>query len=164
MKKALVVDDNANNLTLEKDLLEIAGFEVFVSENAAGGIAIARKEKPDIIIMDVRLPDMRGTEAARILRQEKETSGYPDCFCNRFGNGRGYRGDKKYHEQRIHRQTDKYAHFCERNQSIYQVNFDMLKRTKSQENNMKAKPVILVVDDQTQNNELLEAYLVPAGV
>jgi len=59
MRKVLVVDDNSNNLTLEKDLLEIAGFEVFVSENAAGGIAIARKEKPDIIIMDVRLPDMR---------------------------------------------------------------------------------------------------------
>jgi len=66
MKKALVVDDNSNNLTLEKDLLEIAGFEVFVSENAADGIAIARKEKPDIVIMDVRLPDMRGTEAASI--------------------------------------------------------------------------------------------------
>jgi len=44
MKKALVVDDNSNNLTLEKDLLEIAGFEVFVSENAADGIAIAEKK------------------------------------------------------------------------------------------------------------------------
>ena len=73
-KKALVVDDNKNNLMLEKDLLEVAGFEVFEAENAAGGIAIARKEKPDIIIMDVRLPDMRGSEAARILRQDKETS------------------------------------------------------------------------------------------
>ncbi|MFY9813368.1 MAG: response regulator [Dehalococcoidales bacterium] len=80
MKKVLVVDDNASNLMLEKDLLEIAGFEVFVSENAAGGIAITRKEKPDIIIMDVRLPDMRGTEAARILRREKETSGIPIVF------------------------------------------------------------------------------------
>jgi CheY-like chemotaxis protein len=80
MRKALVVDDNTNNLTLEKDLLEIAGFEVFVSENAADGIAITRKEKPDIIIMDVRLPDMRGTEAARILRREKETSGIPIVF------------------------------------------------------------------------------------
>ena len=76
-KKALVVDDNENNLLLEKDLLEVAGFEVFVADNAAGGIAIARKEKPDIIIMDMRLPDMRGSEAARILRQDKETSVIP---------------------------------------------------------------------------------------
>jgi two-component system, cell cycle response regulator DivK len=79
-KKVLVVDDNGNNLLLEKDLLEIAGFEVFEAENAADGIAIARKEKPDIIIMDVRLPDMRGTEAAGILRQDKETRDIPIVF------------------------------------------------------------------------------------
>ena len=79
-KKVLVIDDNANNLLLEKDLLEVAGFEVFEAENAAVGIAIARKEKPDIIIMDVRLPDMRGSEAARILRQDKETGDIPIVF------------------------------------------------------------------------------------
>jgi len=79
-KKALVIDDNANNLLLEKDLLEVAGFDVFEAENASSGIAIARKEKPDIIIMDVRLPDMRGPEAARILRQDKETSNIPIVF------------------------------------------------------------------------------------
>jgi two-component system, cell cycle response regulator DivK len=79
-KRALVVDDNANNLLLEKDLLEVAGFEVFEAENATGGIAIAKKEKPDIIIMDVRLPDMRGTDAARILRQDNETCDIPIVF------------------------------------------------------------------------------------
>jgi two-component system cell cycle response regulator DivK len=79
-KKALVVDDNANNLMLEKDLLEVAGFEVFEAENAASGIAIARREKPDIIIMDVRLPDMRGSEAAGILRQDKGTRDIPIVF------------------------------------------------------------------------------------
>ena len=79
-KKALIVDDNRNNLMLEKDLLEVAGFEVFIAENATSGIAIARKEKPDIIIMDVRLPDMRGPEAARILRQDKETRDIPIVF------------------------------------------------------------------------------------
>lgn len=79
-KRALVVDDNLNNLMLEKDLLEVAGFEVFEAENAADGIAIARREKPDIIVMDVRLPDMRGTEAIRILRKDKETSAIPVVF------------------------------------------------------------------------------------
>jgi two-component system, cell cycle response regulator DivK len=79
-KKALVVDDNGSNRMLEKDLLEVAGFEVFEAENAAGGIALARSEKPDIIIMDVRLPDMRGSVAARILRQDQETSGIPIVF------------------------------------------------------------------------------------
>ena len=79
-KKALVVDDNGSNLLLEKDLLEVAGFEVFQAENAADGIAIARREKPDIIIMDVRLPDMRGSEAARILRQDQQTGDIPIVF------------------------------------------------------------------------------------
>jgi two-component system cell cycle response regulator DivK len=79
-KRALVIDDNANNLMLEKDLLEVAGFAVFVAENASSAIAIARKEKPDVIIMDVRLPDMRGSEAARILRQDKETRDIPIVF------------------------------------------------------------------------------------
>jgi two-component system cell cycle response regulator DivK len=79
-KKVLVVDDNGNNLMLEKDLLEVAGFEVFDAENATDGIAIAKREKPDIILMDVRLPDMRGTEAARILRQDKETRDIPIVF------------------------------------------------------------------------------------
>jgi CheY-like chemotaxis protein len=79
-KRALVVDDNANNLMLESDLLEVAGFEVFGAKDATSGIAIAKKEKPDVIIMDVRLPDMRGTEAAKILRQDKETSNIPIIF------------------------------------------------------------------------------------
>jgi len=79
-KKALVVDDNKRNLLLEKDLLVVAGFEVFVAENASDGIAIARKEIPDIIVMDVRLPDISGVEAARILRKDKETSDIPIVF------------------------------------------------------------------------------------
>ena len=79
-KKALIVDDNENNLMLEKDLLEAAGFEVFTAENASSGIALARKEKPDIIIMDMRLPDMRGSEAAKILLQDDETRNIPIVF------------------------------------------------------------------------------------
>lgn len=79
-KRALVVDDNENNLMLEKDLLEVAGFEVFEAIDGASGIEIAKKEKPDIIIMDIRLPDMRGSEAARILRKDKDTRDIPIVF------------------------------------------------------------------------------------
>ena len=78
--KALVIDDNVKNLLLEKDLLEVAGFEVFEAEDALSGIAIAKREKPDVIVMDIRLPDMRGTEAAWILRQEAGTRDIPIVF------------------------------------------------------------------------------------
>jgi len=87
MKKVLVVDDNASNLMLEKDLLEVAGFEAFGAENAAGGIAIAMKEKPDIIIMDVRLPDMRAQTLPEYCVGKKKRA-ISDCFCDCFGNGR----------------------------------------------------------------------------
>lgn len=79
-KRALVVDDNANNLLLEKDLLEVAGFEVFTADTASGGIDVARQETPDVIVMDVRLPDMRGSEAAVILRQDNNTHHIPIIF------------------------------------------------------------------------------------
>jgi CheY-like chemotaxis protein len=78
--RALVVDDNLKNLSLEKDLLEVAGFEVLTAENATDGIAIAQREKLDIILMDVRLPDLRGSEAAKILRRDQALHGIPIIF------------------------------------------------------------------------------------
>ena len=78
--RALVVDDNLKNLVLEKDLLEVAGFQVFEAENASDGISIAERELPDIIIMDVRLPEMRGSEAAKILRENTLTKEIPIIF------------------------------------------------------------------------------------
>jgi CheY-like chemotaxis protein len=79
-KKVLVVDDNENNLLLEIDLLEVAGFEVFTATNATDGISTAIRVRPDIIIMDVRMPDIRGTDAAKILRLEKTTCDIPIIF------------------------------------------------------------------------------------
>jgi len=51
-----------------------------VAETAASGIETARKERPDIIIMDMRLPDMRGSEAAKILLIDVETRDIPIVF------------------------------------------------------------------------------------
>jgi len=79
-KKALIIDDNSNNLMLENDLLEVAGFEVLVAENASKGISIAKQERPDIIIMDMRLPDMRGSEAAKVLLLDPDTRSIPVVF------------------------------------------------------------------------------------
>lgn len=79
-KCVLVVDDNKNNRILESDILEIAGFTVLEAENAQQGITLAQKEQPDIVVMDVRLPDMRGTEAAKILRQDANMRNIPIIF------------------------------------------------------------------------------------
>ena len=78
--RALIIEDNERNLLLEKDLLESSGFEVFTAIDAKSGILIAGKEIPDIILMDMRLPDMRGTDAAEILRADDATRGIPIVF------------------------------------------------------------------------------------
>jgi CheY-like chemotaxis protein len=79
-KIAVIIDDNANNLLLEVDLLEVDGFTVFVAENGLDGIALVKNKNPDIIIMDVRLPDMLGTEAIRLLREDKAVCDIPVVF------------------------------------------------------------------------------------
>ena len=79
-KRVLVVDDNINNRILESDILEVAGFTVLAAETAQQGIDIARKERLDIIVMDVRLPDMRGTEAAKIIRLDERFREIPIIF------------------------------------------------------------------------------------
>lgn len=78
--ESLVIDDNDNNRMLEKDLLEVAGFTVFEAATAAEGIAIAQSKLPAIIIMDVRLPDMLGTDAALLLRRGETTKNIPIVF------------------------------------------------------------------------------------
>ncbi len=79
-KKVLIVEDDEKNRSLERDLLEMAGFEVLEAKDGATGIVLAQAEKPDAIVMDVRLPKMPGTEAARILRQKPETCDIPIFF------------------------------------------------------------------------------------
>jgi two-component system cell cycle response regulator DivK len=79
-KKALVVDDNEDALMLERILFEEDGFDVPEAKNASSGIAIASKEKPDVIVMDMRLPDMCGIDAAKILRQDEKTRSVPIVF------------------------------------------------------------------------------------
>jgi two-component system, cell cycle response regulator DivK len=79
-KRVLIVEDNRKNRLLEKDLLEKAGLEVFEATDGASGIVLAQKEKPDVIVMDVRLPDMRGTQAVRMLRQRPETCKIPVIY------------------------------------------------------------------------------------
>lgn len=88
-KRILIIEDNEKNRMLEKDLLEIEGFEVIEAKDATEGIVLARKERPDGVVMDVRLPDMRGTQAAVKLRQDPETSGIPIIFVTASVIGEG---------------------------------------------------------------------------
>jgi two-component system cell cycle response regulator DivK len=73
----LIVDDNDRNRKLAGDVLRLARFRTLEAATAAEGIALAHEHLPDVILMDLRLPDLDGTEAARMLRAEPRTSGIP---------------------------------------------------------------------------------------
>lgn len=79
-KRILIIEDNQQNRVLEKFLLEAAGFEVREAFCASSGMNIAREEKPDAIIMDVRLSDICGIEAARLLRENESLRDVPIIF------------------------------------------------------------------------------------
>ena len=73
----LIVDDNRMNLKLARDLLQASGFRTLEAKSGAQGIALATEHLPDVILMDLRLPDMQGTDAARALADVAQTARIP---------------------------------------------------------------------------------------
>jgi two-component system cell cycle response regulator DivK len=73
----LIVDDNRKNLKLARDVLRAAGLRTLEAETGAEGIALAADQLPDVILMDLRLPDMDGADAARALAGGVRTARIP---------------------------------------------------------------------------------------
>ena len=73
----LVVDDYAQNRKLARDVLQSAGFRTLEAASGAEAIALATEYLPDVILMDLRLPDMDGTTAARTLGTRAPTARIP---------------------------------------------------------------------------------------
>jgi two-component system cell cycle response regulator DivK len=73
----LIVDDNEKNAKLARDVLELAGIRTLLAATAAEGIALARAHRPDLVLMDLRLPDLDGGEAARRLTADERTCHIP---------------------------------------------------------------------------------------
>ncbi len=70
MKKILVLDDEPKIVQLARDYLERAGFTVLSAGDGKTALAAARAEKPDLVILDLGLPEMDGLDVARALRRE----------------------------------------------------------------------------------------------
>jgi two-component system cell cycle response regulator DivK len=77
MATVLVVEDNAANMTLAVFLLQSAGHAVLEAMDAEAGLALARQEQPDLILMDIQLPGMDGLEATALLKREGATRAIP---------------------------------------------------------------------------------------
>ena len=75
--RILCVEDNPQNMRLVRKILTTAGYEVFEAVDGISGIELAERERPNLILMDVNLPDIDGLEATARLKQQETFAGTP---------------------------------------------------------------------------------------
>lgn len=75
--KILLAEDNAANRYLETFLLEKAGFTVIHAENGSEALRLALADHPDLVLMDLQMPEMDGYESARRMHAEPQLAGTP---------------------------------------------------------------------------------------
>jgi CheY-like chemotaxis protein len=73
--RILVVEDNALNLKLVRDVLQHAGYDVVEARSGEEGVRVAAECSPDLVLMDLQLPGIDGVEALRQLRQQSQGQG-----------------------------------------------------------------------------------------
>jgi len=73
----LIVEDNAKNLKLARDVLGFHGFRTIEATNGEEGIAMAREHRPDLVLMDIALPGIDGVDATAALKAEPITASIP---------------------------------------------------------------------------------------
>ena len=92
MKKIIIVEDNRKNLELFKAVLGmIPNLEILAKENGKDGLELIKSEEPDIILLDIQLPDMKGTDICKELRKMKKFFNTPIIAVTSFA----MKGDKE---------------------------------------------------------------------
>jgi two-component system cell cycle response regulator DivK len=80
----LVVDDNEKNLKLARDVLRYAGIDTLEASSGRAAVAVATEQLPDLVLMDIRLPDIDGTQAVRELKADARTAAIPVVALTSF--------------------------------------------------------------------------------
>ena len=90
-KRVLIVEDNPLNLKLFSAMIASQGYDVLEAQDGAGGIDLAQRQLPDLIIMDIQLPGMSGMDAMQILKADADTRDIPIIATTAFAT----RGDEE---------------------------------------------------------------------
>ena len=83
-RRILIVEDNELNLKLLKDLLDHHGYATIVTGLGQAAIDLAIEQQPDLILLDIQLPDIAGTEVARRLKADQRTRSIPIIAVTAF--------------------------------------------------------------------------------
>ena len=76
-KKVLIVEDNELNMKLFHDLLDAQGYETLQTREGLQALALARQHRPDLILMDIQLPEISGLEVTKWLKEDDDLSHIP---------------------------------------------------------------------------------------
>ncbi len=77
MKKILIVEDNEKNMKLVRDILRHNGYATLEATTGGEGVRLATAEAPDLVLMDIQLPDIDGIEALRRIREDRSLDAVP---------------------------------------------------------------------------------------
>ena len=83
-KKVLIVEDNELNMKLFHDLLDSQGYETLQTREGMQALALARAHQPDLILMDIQLPEISGLEVTKWLKDDEELSHIPIIAVTAF--------------------------------------------------------------------------------
>ena len=73
----LIVEDNEKNMKLVRDILQATGYDPVEASSGEEALALAAEDAPALVLMDIQLPDIDGSEALRHLRSDERTAGIP---------------------------------------------------------------------------------------
>ena len=77
MRTILIIEDNEKNMKLARDVLQAKGYATLEAESGWDGVRMALEHRPDMVLMDIQLPDINGVEAFRRIRANVDTARIP---------------------------------------------------------------------------------------
>ena len=83
-KTVLVVEDNDLNMKLFHDLLDANGYGTLQSKTGKEALEIVKKQTPDLVLMDIQLPDVSGLEVTRLIKENEKTKNIPVIAITAF--------------------------------------------------------------------------------